>query len=84
MVAMCASWRAPTCQVIALVQYNVETTSQTTYEGFNPDSFSGLADNDLVSVNGWLFEADNGLLDPAMTQPQILAQNIRLHPGATF
>ncbi|MGB0064839.1 MAG: DUF4382 domain-containing protein [Terracidiphilus sp.] len=74
----------PTCQVIALIQYNVETTSQTTYEGFNPDNFSGLADNDLVSVNGWLFEADNGLLDPAVVPPEILAQDVRLHPGATF
>ena len=76
---------APTCNVIALIQYNVETTSQTTYEGFNPDNFSGLADDDLVSVNGWLFEADDGLLDTkTATPPEVLAEDIRLHPGATF
>ena len=76
---------APVCNVIALIQYNVETTSQTTYENFNPDDFSGLADNDLVSVNGWLFEADNGLLDTKTpSPPEILAQDVRLHPGATF
>jgi hypothetical protein len=62
----------------------VETTSQTTYEGFNPDSFSGLADNDLVSVSGWIFENDNGMLDPAVSLPVVLAQNIRQHPGGTF
>ncbi len=75
---------APVCNVIALLQYDVETTSQTTYENFNPDNFSGLADNDLVSVNGWLFEADNGLLDTPVTPPEILADDIRQHPGGTF
>jgi hypothetical protein len=70
--------------LVALVQRPVETTSQTTYEGFNPDSFSGLADNDLVSVSGWIFENDNGMLDPAVSLPVVLAQNIRQHPGGTF
>jgi hypothetical protein len=69
---------------VALVQTPVETTSQTTYEGFTPDSFSGLANNDLVSVSGWLFETDNGMLAPAVTQPVVLAQNVRQHPGTTF
>ena len=76
---------APVCNVVALVQYGVETTSQTTYEGFNPDNFLGLADNDLVSVNGWLFEADNGLLDTKVPgPPEILAADIRLRTGGTF
>jgi hypothetical protein len=69
---------------VALVQRVVDTTAQTVYQGFNPDSFSGLANNDVVSVNGWIFEDDNGLLDPAMTQPVVLVQDIRLHPGGTF
>jgi hypothetical protein len=69
---------------VALVQKPVDTTSQTVYQGFNPDSFSGLADNDVVSVSGWIFEDDNGMLDPAMTLPVVLAQDIRLHPGGTF
>jgi hypothetical protein len=62
----------------------VDTTSGTTYQGFNTDSFSGLADNDAVSVNGWLFENDNGLLDPAMTSPMALAQTITLHSMDMF
>jgi hypothetical protein len=69
---------------VALVQTPVDTTSQTTYEGFTPDTFAGLADNDVVSVYGWLFIADNGMLDPAISQPVVLAENIRLHPGGTF
>jgi hypothetical protein len=69
---------------VALVQTPVDTTSQTVYQGFNPDNFSGLAENDLVSVSGWIFETDNGMLDPAMTQPVVLAENIRQHPGTTF
>jgi hypothetical protein len=70
--------------VVALVQIPVDTTSQTVYQGFNPDSFSGLANNDVVSVSGWIFEGDNGLLDPAMTQPVVLPQDIQLHPGGTI
>lgn len=69
--------------VIALIQTTVQTTSQTTYEGFNPDSFSGLSSGDSVSVNGWIFENDNGLLDPAIAPPVILAQDIRMHPVVT-
>jgi hypothetical protein len=59
----------------------VDTTSETTYEGFATDDFSALAVNDLVSVNGWLFENDNGMLDPAITPPKVLAQNVTLHSG---
>ena len=36
-------------------QVTVDTTSQTTYFGLNPDSFSGLSANNMVSVRGWLF-----------------------------
>lgn len=61
-----------------LIQTQVETTSQTAYQGFNPDSFSGLAVNDVVSVRGWIIEQDNGMLDTAMTPPYIVAQSIRL------
>jgi len=75
---------APVCNVVGMIQYGVETTSQTTYQGFTPDSFSGLATNDFVSVNGWIFEADNGLLDPALAPPVILAQTVTNHPAAAF
>jgi hypothetical protein len=73
----CPTW-------VALVTNSVETTSQTTYTGFATDSFDGLAVNNLVSVNGWLFENDNGLMDPAMVPPQILAQTVTDHPNAIF
>lgn len=62
----------------------VDTTSQTTYQGFTTDNFSGLADNDFVSVNGWLFETDNGILDPAITPPVVLAQTVTLHASGIF
>jgi hypothetical protein len=62
-----------------MLQTQVETTSQTVFEGFNPDSFSGLAVNDDVSVRGWLIEQDNGLLDPAITPPYIVAQSVVQH-----
>lgn len=32
----------------------MDATAQTDYEGFSQNSFSGLAENDLVSVEGWL------------------------------
>jgi hypothetical protein len=61
----------------------VETTSQTTYQGFSPDNFSGLADNDLVSVSGWVFP-QNGALTPAVGPPIVVAQTITLHPNAVY
>ena len=41
-------------------QVTVDTTSQTTYLGLNPDSFSGLSANSMVSVEGWLFATPSG------------------------
>ena len=38
------------------VGLSVNATSQTSYENLSPDSFSGLAANNLVSVQGWLFQ----------------------------
>jgi hypothetical protein len=32
----------------------VDATAQTTYEGFSQNNFSGLAVNDVVSVEGWI------------------------------
>ena len=74
----------PCPEFVALVTTSVQTTSQTTYSGFGTDSFSGLAVNDLVSVNGWLFESDNGMMDAAVAPPQILAQTVVDHPDAVF
>jgi hypothetical protein len=44
----------------APTQITVDTTSQTTYEELNPDSFSGLTVNGVVSVRGWLFSTPSG------------------------
>jgi hypothetical protein len=74
---VCPDW-------VALVPISVTTTSQTVYQGFNPDNFSGLAENDVVSVNGWLIELDNGILDPAIAPPFILGQTVTFHPNETF
>jgi len=41
-------------------QISVDTTSQTTYQNLTPDSFSGLTENNLVSVRGWLFSSPSG------------------------
>jgi hypothetical protein len=41
-------------------QITVDTTSQTTYQALNPDSFSGLSVNSVVSVHGWLFSTPSG------------------------
>jgi hypothetical protein len=73
----CPTW-------LALVPENIDTTSQTAYVGFDPDSFAGLATNDTVSVNGWVIETGNGILDPAISLPFTVAQTVALHPAATF
>ncbi|MGA9063552.1 MAG: hypothetical protein WB341_18055 [Terracidiphilus sp.] len=53
--------------------------SQTNYTGFSPDSFSGLATNDFVSVNGWL-------LPPATSggSPTIAAQSVVSRPSLLY
>ncbi len=61
------------------VTFDVETTSQTTFQGFSPESFDGLATQDFVSVSGWLFPpAGSG------GSPQIAAQSVMLHSGGWF
>ena len=72
-----------TCNVIAAVPLNVDTTSQTTYQGFTPDDLSGVALNDWVSVNGWLFPPNSMAANPVNT-PTIVAQTVALHPGGWF
>jgi hypothetical protein len=58
--------------------FDVQTTAQTTYQGFSPESFDGLATQDFVSVNGWLFPAANS--GPL----QIAAQSVVQHSGGWF
>jgi hypothetical protein len=67
-----APWPLPT----AISSYDVLTTSQTAYTGFSPDNFSGLATNDFVSVNGWLFPSST-----SPSTPVVAAQSVVLRPS---
>ncbi|MGD0007209.1 MAG: DUF5666 domain-containing protein [Terriglobia bacterium] len=72
----------------APVNITVQTTSGTTFTNFTPDSISGLAVNDVVSVGGWLFSS--GVIPfvctptygcvPATT---IVAESVVGRPGPT-
>jgi Domain of unknown function (DUF4382) len=59
--------------------FGVMTTSQTTYTGFSPDSFDGLATGEFISVNGWLFP-------PASSggSSTIAAQSVVMRPNLWF
>ena len=70
-----APWPLPS----AVYSYNVLTTGQTTYSGFTPDSFDGLATNDFVSVNGWVYQPASGT-----TSPQIAAQSVVMRQMPSF
>ena len=72
-------------QYVALIPYDVVTTAQTGYQGFTPDDFSGIADNDEVSVNGWLFPS-NAVSDNtnSASTPTVIAQTVTLHTGGVF
>ena len=60
------------------LSFDVMTTSQTTYQGFTPESFDGLSTQQFASVNGWLFA-------PATTgPPQIAAQSVVSHQNGWF
>jgi hypothetical protein len=61
----------PVAPLGQLVQYNVQTTSETTYQGFTTDDFGGLATNDWVSVNGWVFSPSG-----STTMPVIVPQTV--------
>jgi hypothetical protein len=73
----------PPPSALPLPESIVETTAQTTFQGLSPDSFSGLALGDTVSVSGWVFP-QNGILDPAVGPPIVVAQAVALHPGGMF
>jgi len=62
-----------------LAQVNVQTTAQTTYQGFNPDSFSGLTANSMVSVSGWLFPPASSTAPPTLA-----AETVTLRSNGLF
>jgi len=53
-------------------QVNVQTTSQTTYQGFSLDSFSGLDVNNIVSVSGWLFPPASSTAPPTLAAETVV------------
>ena len=56
-------------------QITVDTTSQTTYMGLNPDSFSGLNVNSIVSVRGWLFSTPSGATSSTLVGEDVLGRS---------
>ncbi len=58
---------------------NVDTTSQTNYYNLNPDNFSGIATNGIVSVRGWLFAPAS-----SSTSPTVAAEDIVGRPNRFF
>lgn len=60
-------------------QVNVQTTAQTTYQGFSSDNFSGLAAKNAVSVSGWLFPPQSGA-----TSPTLAAETVVLRSNGMF
>jgi hypothetical protein len=66
----------------------VQTTAGTTFANLTPDNFSGLAANDVVSVQGWLFSS--GVVPDVCTTTYgcyptttIAAQSVLGRPGPT-
>jgi hypothetical protein len=55
-------------------QLTVDTTSQTTFQGLSPDSFSGLTTNSLVSVRGWLFSTPSGATPSTQLAEMVLGR----------
>ena len=66
----------------------VQVTAGTTFTNFTPDSISGLAVNDVVSIQGWAFLApsNNNLCQPGggcAVYPAIAAEAVVGRPGPT-
>jgi hypothetical protein len=70
--------------------FAVQTTSGTTFTNLSPDSIQGLAANDVVSVQGWLFlvPGNDNIACPVPTYgcsvyPEIAAETVVGRPGPT-
>jgi hypothetical protein len=74
--------------ILSPININVDLTSATTFTNLTPDSISGLAVGDVVSVKGWLFPygaiplSCNGVNGCAATGV-IAAETVVGRPGAT-
>lgn len=63
----------------------VDTTSQTTFQGFTTEDLSGVSANDVVSVNGWLFAGTSPAAgSTTVSAPTIVAQTVALHSNGWF
>jgi hypothetical protein len=62
----------------APVIITVLTNGATAFNNFSTDSISGLAINDLVSVDGWVFSTPS-----AATTTTVVADQVLLRPGIT-
>lgn len=52
--------------------FDGQTTQQTSYAGFTPDSFDGLAANQWISVAGWMFAAKDASGNPIMAVRKVM------------
>ena len=67
---------ASTTPVWAPVNITVQTTAATTFTNFTTDDLSGLAMNDIVSVQGWVFSTPSGA-----TNITLAAETVDDRPG---
>jgi hypothetical protein len=79
-------WGTPT---LSSAEITVDTTAQTTYEGLSQDNFSGLAVNDLVSVEGWLLPYAGPVplfvcVNPCPVATTMAAKAVRGRPNQLF
>jgi hypothetical protein len=54
---------------------DVETTSQTVFQGFNPESFSSVTNNSVVSVDGFLFAPASGSTTPTLAAETVILRS---------
>ncbi len=62
----------------APVSLTIQTSPATTYVNFSPDSISGLAVNDVVTIKGWVFSTPGGTPNVA-----VQAESVINRPGPT-
>jgi len=65
-------------------QATVETTSQTDFDNFTTAGFAGLAVNNLVSVDGWLFAPSTSGGTTTTASPTVVAQAVALHADGDY
>jgi hypothetical protein len=79
-------WGTPTLSSTIIT---VDTTMQTTYQGLSQNDFSGLAVNDLVSVEGWLLPYAGPVAAVVCAKPcpvatTMVAKAVRGRPNQLF